>query len=29
MINQMMLVGQRKGVAGSLIGGIAPTEEML
>ena len=25
----MMLVGQRKGVAGSLIGGIGPTEEML
>lgn len=28
-INQMMLVGQRKGVAGSLVGGIANTEEML
>lgn len=25
----MMLVGQRKGVAGSLVGGIANTEEML
>ena len=25
----MLLVGQRKGVAGSLVGGIANTEEML
>jgi uncharacterized zinc-type alcohol dehydrogenase-like protein len=29
MINQMMLVGQRKGIAGSLVGGIKNTEEML
>jgi len=29
MINQMLLVGQRKGIAGSLVGGIKATEEML
>lgn len=29
MINQMTLIGQRKGIAGSLIGGIKATEEML